>query len=172
MDAEQKLKAQIFRVPKPASGGSQAIQTSPSTFQSAMRHMFQIAPLLGSLLLTFAACTRKADIKSEMSELEKSFKITAAVAPIQPDHSASSRAQPTDAEIWVSRAISAARTNDYAGGVIALQSAQSARGATAEQLMAVQRMMSAMTSDLAARAAKGDERAKADLAAIERTRSQ
>ena len=137
-----------------------------------MRHIFLIAPLLGILLLTFAACTQKADVKSEVSELEKSFKIKAAAAPIQPDHSAPGQSQPTDAEVWVNRALSAARTNDYAGGVIALQSAQSARGATAEQLMAVQRMMSAMTADLAARAAKGDVRAKADLAAIERTRSQ
>lgn len=128
--------------------------------------------VLGGLLLTITACHKKADVKSEISELEKSFKNAMTVAVPQPNPLAPDQSQPTEADVWVGRALLAARTNDFAGGVIALQSAQRARGVTAEQLMTVQRTMRTMTSDLAARAAKGDPRAKADLAAIERTRSQ
>jgi hypothetical protein len=43
---------------------------------------------------------------------------------------------------------------------------------TADQLMAVQQTLEAITADLVARAARGDAKAQADLAAIERSRSQ
>ena len=62
--------------------------------------------------------------------------------------------------------------DDYAGSVIALQTAQKGRGVNAEQLMAIERAKQAMTASLVDRAARGDEKAKAELARIERTRSQ
>ena len=143
-----------------------AAKTSPPV-QTRYHSLFGI--LFGVALLASVGCGKKADVTSEISDLEKSFKSAIAAAPAQP---APNPSQAPTADGWVDRALTAARANDYVGGVVALQSARSAGGATAEQLMAVQRTMGAMTSELATRAAKGDAKAKADLAAIERTRSQ
>ncbi|MEO6034632.1 MAG: hypothetical protein ABIQ35_05210 [Verrucomicrobiota bacterium] len=133
-----------------------------------MKSISRFKVCCGLLVLVLSACGEKANVKSELSDLEKSFKKTGATAPAD----SLAPGQTASAEVWVDRALSAARANDYAGSVIALQTAQSANGASAEQLMKVQRAMMALTSDLAQRADKGDARAKADLVAIEKTRSQ
>ena len=64
------------------------------------------------------------------------------------------------------------RTNDYIGGVIALQSAQRLPGVTHQQLIALENAKQAMTAELLIRAGRGDARAKADLAELEKTHSQ
>jgi hypothetical protein len=69
-------------------------------------------------------------------------------------------------------AVAATRSNDFAAGVIALQAAKSAPGLTAEQLAAMEQAAQAITSDLTRRADAGDPKAKAQLEAIERSRSQ
>ncbi len=68
--------------------------------------------------------------------------------------------------------MSAVRSNDYAGGVIALQTVQRIPGVTSQQLMALERAKEAITANLVARAAGGDPKAKAELSAIEKTLSQ
>ena len=110
-------------------------------------------PILGAALLLLSGCGRKLDVQVQADELEKAF---------QSDPSSS----------YVSLAISAARTNDYAVSVIALENARRVPGMTAEQLMAVQRTLESITADLVARADRGDARAQAELAAIEKSRSQ
>ncbi|MHB8524006.1 MAG: hypothetical protein ACYDH9_25060 [Limisphaerales bacterium] len=100
-----------------------------------------------------SACSRKGEVKARVADLERAFPAA-------------------NANPYVNLALSAVRTNDYAGGVIALQSARRMTGVTPEQLMAVQKAMQAITAELVARAASGDQTAKADLAAIESTRSQ
>ena len=130
--------------------------------------------LCGAILLALNGCSKKADVKSQVSELEKTFQDTSAAAPaageqLLVDQTGSA---PADAKAYVNLALYAVRTNDFAGGVIALQTAQRMPMLTAEQHRAVYQAMQAMTADLVARAAKGDAKAKADLAAIERTRSQ
>jgi len=72
----------------------------------------------------------------------------------------------------VNAAVVAARADDYASGVIALQEAQQKPGVTAEQVMAVQRTKQALMAELQRRAANGDQGALNQLKAIERTRSQ
>jgi hypothetical protein len=72
----------------------------------------------------------------------------------------------------VKDALSAARANDYAGSVIALQKAQDRPGLTADQVMATQRARQTLMADLQGRAASGDQAALAQLKAIEKTRSQ
>ena len=129
-----------------------------------------LLPLCGAALLAFGACGKKADVKTQVSELEKAFQTAAAGAPVQAGRPASNPAPLADANACVSLALCAVRTNDFAGGVIALQAVQRMPGLTVEQLMSVQRAMEAMTADLLVRASKGA--CKADLAAIERTRSQ
>ena len=69
-------------------------------------------------------------------------------------------------------ALNAITTDDYAVALMALQNAKRMPGMTVDQLMAVQNAMQAMTSELLARADKGDPKAQAALAAVERSRSQ
>jgi hypothetical protein len=128
----------------------------------------------GAILLTLNGCSKKADVKSQVSELEKTFRDTSAAAPPGGERSLAdqSGSPPDEAKAYVNFALSAVRTNDFAGGVIALQTAQRMPMLTAAQHRAVYQAMQAMTADLVARAEKGDAKAKADLAAIERTRSQ
>ena len=128
--------------------------------------------LCGAALLAFSACGKKAEVKTQVSELEKAFQTAPAGTPVQAGRPASNPAPLADANAWVALALSAVRTNDFAGGVISLQAVQRMPGLTTEQLISVQRAMEAMTADLLVRASKGDAKAKADLAAIERTRSQ
>ena len=122
-------------------------------------------------LLALCACTKKADVKASVSDLEKSFPSPAAVAD-QAARPASSPAPQTEANDLVKSALAAARANDYASGVIALEQAQHKPGLTAEQVMSAQRAMQAMSADLARRAVNGDQNALAQIKAIEKTRSQ
>ena len=143
-----------------------------SSFDNQRKILPGLLPLFAAALLALGACSKKADVKSQVSELEKVFQASA--APVRtPTASPSSNPNlPADANAFVNVALTAVRANDYAGGVIALQEVQRIPGVSANQLMAVQGAMEAMTADLVGRAAKGDPKAKADLAAIEKTRSQ
>ena len=118
----------------------------------------------------FAGCQKARDVKQQMTDLEKAFPSLNSPAPAQPE-SAQVPAAPT-ANTYVNAALAAARTNDYAGGVIALQAVQKMPGITAPQLMAIEHAKQAMTGELVSKAAGGDAKAKADLAVIERTLSQ
>ena len=131
-----------------------------------------LLPLCGAALLASSACGKKADLKTQVFELEKAFPTAPAGTPVQAERAASNQAPLTDANACVRLALAAVRTNDFAGGVITLQAVQRMPGLTPEQLMSLQTAMQAMTADLLVRASKGDAKAKADLAAIERTRSQ
>jgi hypothetical protein len=113
----------------------------------------QLSQLLFVILLTLSACSKKADVKAEVIRLEESF----------------SKSSSND---FMGVAFSAIRKEDYVDGVIALESAKRIPGMTAEQLISVQNTTRAIISDLVARAARGDAKAQADLAAIERSRSQ
>jgi precorrin-6B methylase 1 len=115
-----------------------------------MRHWLAISLVM---LLGATGCGKHPDVKAEAAQLEKTF--TAA-----------------NPNALVTRAATAIREGDYAAGVIALEAVKQTPGMTAEQLMAVQRATLTVTEDLTARAERGDAKAKADLAAIERTRSQ
>ena len=68
--------------------------------------------------------------------------------------------------------VAAMQSNDFAAGVIALQAAKNAPGLTAEQLTAIEQASQSVTADLTRRADAGDANAKAQLEAIERSRSQ
>jgi len=105
------------------------------------------------LLLALSGCSKHARVNTRFAELEKAFAGAGTNA-------------------FVNAALAAARTNDYAGGVMLLEALKRAPGTSAEQLMAVHQAIQALTADLVARAAKGDAEAKAALAAIERSRSQ
>jgi hypothetical protein len=116
--------------------------------------------LVGAALLILSGCGKKADVQNQVVELEKAFPTAAPGAPA------------SGANAYVAFALAAARTNNYAAAIIALQAVPRTPGATPQQLMAVEKVRQAMTADLVARAAKGDAPAQAALAAIEKTRSQ
>jgi hypothetical protein len=118
-------------------------------------------------LLAGGGCSKKADVQTQMSALEKAFPGAASPAP-EPG-----AGQPAlDANAFVREALSAARKDDYAAGVVVLQNIAQAPGVTANQLMAAEQAKQAMVTTLLNRAAAGDANAKAALQAIEKTRSQ
>ena len=98
-------------------------------------------------------CSRTSDAARATAELERVLAASPGSVPLQ-------------------LAVAAARTNDAAAGVIALQEARRQPGLTAEQLQAVEQASQSIIADLVRRAADGDARAKAHLEAIERSRSQ
>jgi hypothetical protein len=131
---------------------------------------------VGLLLLLIAAafngCSKREDVKTQTSELEKAFPAATTAEPVPVEAQTMASQAPANADAYVKAALTAVRADDYAGGVIALQTAQSARGVSAKQLMAIEQTKRAMTADLMRRADAGDAKAKADLARIEKTMSQ
>src|SRR5205085_8517696 len=74
------------------------------------------------VLLAATDCSKKPDVKENVSGLEKAF--PAAVVPISPqpvETGPTPAPRTSDPNTYVSLALSAVHTNDYAGGVIALQ---------------------------------------------------
>jgi len=139
-----------------------------------MMRFLSFLALCGALILSVSGCSKKAAVTSQISELQRFFPNTGVMAANpsdQPPADATGNA-PADANVYVNLALFAVQSNDYAGGVIALQQVQLVPKLTAEQHRAVYETMQAMTADLVARAEKGDAKAKAQLSAIERTRSQ
>jgi len=126
--------------------------------------------LCGGLALALVSCSKKPDVQATMTDLERAFPTVAAPVEAQPTTPAA--VPQADADHLIRAALTAARANDYASGVIALQAAQAGPGITAEQVMAVQRAKQAMVAELQRRAVSGDSVALSQLKAIERTRSQ
>ena len=135
------------------------------------RHLSLMILVLPIVLAS--GCHRKPDVKGNLSQLEQAFPTATTTAPAQPVEPAPAAPAPgSDPNAYVGLALSAVRTNDYAGGVIALQTVQTMPGVTAQQLMAIESAKQALTADLVARADRGDTKAKAELAKIEKTHSQ
>ena len=131
--------------------------------------------LAGIFVLT--GCGRKPNVTAQLTELEKAFPAAAtSPAPAVPAETqplaASPSAAAADPNTFVKAALWAVRSNDYGGSVIALEAVQRMPGVTPAQMMAAENAKQALTAELVARAANGDAQAKAQLAAIERTRSQ
>ena len=120
-----------------------------------------------------SGCAKKADVSAQVNDLEKAFPGSAAAAPAPVEATAPvERASPVDANAYVSAALTAVRSNDYAGSVITLQKLERVPGVTYQQFVAIQRTKLAMTTDLINRADRGDAKAKAELDKIEKTMSQ
>jgi hypothetical protein len=122
--------------------------------------------LLGIVLLGLGSCGKARSVKAQLDQLKQAF------PAVQNGNPGGDQPQASDPNAYVKAALAAAQTNDYAGGVIALQAAQQLPQMNAAQLQALQGAMQALTADLVARAARGDAQAQAELATIEKTRSQ
>ena len=142
---------------------------------SAFNFQFSSCASLAVLaaILVLAGCSKKADVKDQVSQLEKAFPAAApaAAGPIETP-AATAQAPASEANAYVKAALSAVQANDYAGSVIVLQKVERMPGVTYQQLVAIQRTKQAMNADLINRADRGDAKAKADLAKIEKTLSQ
>jgi len=142
------------------------------TITSFMKLSCRLILLCAPLALGLLACHKRSDVSTSTSELEKAFPTAAATSTSPPPSLSPAAAPPANADALVQQALAAARANDYAGGVIALQAAQEKPGVTPAQVTAVQHAKRAMMADLQRRAESGDAQALAQLKAIERTRSQ
>jgi len=138
--------------------------------KTSVFNFHQLAAFVLGAILALSGCSKKPDVKATTSELEKAFPAAASAAPAEAP--AAAAAPVAEANSYVKAALSSVQANDYAGSVIALQTAQRVRGVTADQLIAIERAKQAMTANLLARADRGDAKAIADLKAIEKTRSQ
>jgi hypothetical protein len=121
--------------------------------RSTVQIVRRLIAVTAASLLVVSGCGKQAGVHARVGELQKAFPAA-------------------DTNAYISLALSAVRSNDYAAGVIALQSAQRRGAGTAEQLMAIQGTLQALTADLVARAERGDAKARLELAIIEKSRSQ
>jgi hypothetical protein len=120
-------------------------------------------------LLHLGGCgSKKASDRAQTAGLEKAFPDLAAVAPAQTDQTVPIG----DLRAYVSVALRAVRSNDLATGVIMLKKAMRVPGMTVDQIQASQEARKAWMTDLKERVARGEESAKAELAAIEQAQWQ
>ena len=133
-----------------------------------MKPIVFLWPLVAAVLLAWSGCAKKSDIRAQTAALEKVFPGLAAAVAAQ--NQAAGQAAPEDSKACVVAAVSAASRSDFAVGVILLSQAVRIPGLSPEQIMAVQELRRAWVIDLTNRAAKGDESAKAALAAIQDAR--
>jgi hypothetical protein len=131
-----------------------------------------LSALAAAALLALPACGKKAAVKSQVTGFEKAFQVTVPQSGGHFEKPVFKNALPAEANERVELALAAIRQNDYGAGVVALQTVQQVPRLSADQLAAVHSLMQAVTADLVERAGRGDREAKAQLAAIERTRSQ
>jgi hypothetical protein len=119
--------------------------------------------------LAVAGCSRQPKAASQLEELERAFQAGGSAPEMtSPEVPAETPAGQTEsAQAYVSRAVAAVRKNQPAEGVMLLQSAQQATTLNAEQRMAIQRSIRALTAGLVARASRGDQQAQAELKRIE-----
>jgi hypothetical protein len=130
-------------------------------------------PLVLATVLSLVACgQKKLDVKTGLTQLEQAFPTAAHSAAPTETQTAIPRETASETQVAVRSAVAAVRTNDCVKGVVALERIEQTRGVTADQLMAIARAKQAIMSELINRAARGDPQAQAQLAAIERTRSQ
>lgn len=125
--------------------------------------------LLLLVLMLLPACNREPGTDQQLSEMEKSFANPPATASAksEPATGADSSPQTADAPTLVKKALTAVRSDQPAEGIMMLQTAQKLPNLNADQRMSVHNSIRAVTADLVNRAARGDERAKAELKRIE-----
>ena len=133
-----------------------------------------VACLLLLTFLSLSGCSKKLDVKTQAAELGKAFPGAVTPAPQAQTEGTAAQTQtaPDDANAYVSAALSSIQNNDYAQSVITLQKAEATPGLSYAQFLAIDRAKQAMNIDLIQRADRGDAKAKADLAKIEKTLSQ
>jgi hypothetical protein len=119
-----------------------------------------------------AACGRQPNATTQLGEVEQVFNIDTNVQPMVVDVAQAVPAAPelsqAEPQAYVDRAVAAVRAGEPAEGIMLLQSLQQMSDMNAQERMAVQRTIRAVTADLVRRAAEGDAHAQQELKRIER----
>ena len=133
-----------------------------------------IVIVAAAALIAATGCSRQPDPTTQLGELEQTFQASTPAPPEMPATEAAqnlppepSADQPETPQAYVNRAVAAVRAGEPAEGIMLLQSLQQMKGMNAQERMAVQRTIRAVTADLVRRAADGDARAQAELKRIE-----
>ena len=92
------------------------------------------------------------------------------IAPVTDDTKNAPKEVAADA--YVGQAVSLLKNNDQVGAVTLLYAVQQRGNMTPQQYIAVQETIRNVYADLVPRAANGDPKAKAAIAALEKTQSQ
>jgi hypothetical protein len=124
-----------------------------------------------ALVLASGSRSKKADFNTSVAALGEAFPTAVVQSSGQTRPSVANRSTRPDANDLVKVALSAARTDDYASGMIELWAAQARPGLTADQVMAAQRAKQARVEAPQRGAVNGDQKAIAELDAIKKTRS-
>ena len=133
-----------------------------------MKWCAALLPLTAALILAGSGCAKKSGLQAQTAQLEKAFPGLAAAVAAQGQ--ATELPNTNDPNACVVAAVCAVRRNDVATGVILLRKSARLVGLSAEQLMAVDEARRVWMKNLTQRAARGDESAKAALAAISSAR--
>ena len=127
-------------------------------------------PLLALLPIILSGCNKEGDAKAGISQLKQAFPTATAAAPVTADTGNAPREVAVDA--YVGQAVALLQNNDQVGAVTLLYAVQERPNLTAQQYKAVHETIQKVYADLVPRAANGDAKAKAAIAALEKTQSQ
>lgn len=116
--------------------------------------------------LFLVGCAKKDAVSTK--ELEKAFEIKPAASPATAKANLSRPQDPVRG--YVEQAVSAIKTNDYASGVVMLQTLRAEPSLNADQLAVVQETMAKIQSQLAERAERGDPYAIRVMEQLRQTR--
>ena len=127
-------------------------------------------PILASTLIVLSGCNKEGDTKAQISQLQKAFP----AATTAPSVTADPNNAPKEvvADTYVGQAVSLLQNNDQVGAVTLLYAVQQRGNMTPQQYIAVNETIRKVYADLVPRAANGDPKAKAAIAALEKTQSQ
>jgi hypothetical protein len=126
------------------------------------------------LAVVLSGCGKKTDATSELEKAAKSMQADASAAPaaqVQPTQPAQTAATAPAAATesqqqpaqQLNQAMASYKSGNYEDAVTRLQRLRAQPATTPQQIQALQDAMAAVMNDLAARAAKGDTKAKAAM---------
>lgn len=127
-------------------------------------------PVLASILIVLSGCNKEGDTKAQISQLQKAFPTATTAASVTADPN--NAPKEVVANTYVGQAVSLLQNNDQVGAVALLYAVQQRASLTPQQYIAVQETIRNVYADLVPRAANGDPKAIAAIAALEKTQSQ
>ena len=135
------------------------------------RQVFLLAAVGAALLIAGVGCSRKtADTKSQIDQATQAMAQAASPQPVA--SAAPNNASPSSPAGQMNDALASYHNGNYEDAVTRFQNLRSQTAVTPEQLMALNKAMAAVMADLYDRAAKGDARAKAAIAAYQQLQNQ
>ena len=156
-----------------ASGAIRCRPTAGESILGRLVHNRRVAVAVAVLVVVLtSACGRQPDAGTQLGELEEVFDVgtNAQAEVVDAVHAVPTEPEMSQVEpqVYVNRAVAAVRAGEPAEGIMLLQSLQQMTGMNAQERMAVQKTIRAVTADLVRRAADGDPHAQTELKRIER----